>query len=49
LQVVSLLQEFDIPKEELAPLNDVQTEASLLSFMSKKIKTQLKLFRSREQ
>jgi hypothetical protein len=47
--VISVLKEFDIPKEEIDQINEVQTESSLFIFLAKKIKAELKTFRYRDQ
>jgi hypothetical protein len=49
LQVIGLLQEFGLGKDQLADINEVATETALFSFLSRKLKGRLKDFRSREQ
>lgn len=49
LQIISLLQEFGINKEQLNDVNEVSNETSLFSYMSRKLKSRLKDFRSKEQ
>lgn len=49
LQVIGLLQEFGIAKEELAEFNDVSSETTLFTMMTRKLKGRLKNFRSKEQ
>lgn len=49
LQVIALLQEFGVSKDQLADINEVATETALFSFLSRKLKGRLKDFRSREQ
>ena len=49
LQVIGLLQEFGISKEELMKFNDVSSETTLFNQMTKTLKIRLRDFRSREQ
>lgn len=49
LQIINLLQEFGVAKEELSEINDIANEGSLFTFMSKKLKGKLKDFRNKEQ
>lgn len=49
LQIINLLQEFGVAKEELSEINDIANEGTLFTFMSKKLKGKLKDFRSKEQ
>jgi hypothetical protein len=49
LQVIGLLQEFGLGKDQLADINEVSTETALFSFLSRKLKGRLKDFRCREQ
>lgn len=47
LQVIGLLQEFGVSKDELAEFNDVISEGNLFSVMTRKLKNKLRDFRSR--
>ena len=49
LQVIGLLQEFGISKEELMKFNDVAAETTLFNQMTKTLKSRLRDFRSKEQ
>ena len=49
LQVIGLLQEFGLSKEELAEFNDISSESNLFTLMVKKVKGKLKDFRNKEQ
>jgi hypothetical protein len=49
LQIIGLLQEFGVAKEQLTEINEVASEGALFSFMAKKLKGRLKDFRSKEQ
>lgn len=49
LQIIGLLQEFQISKEDIAGINEVNSESALFSFMVRKLKIKLKDFRSKEQ
>jgi hypothetical protein len=49
LQVIGLLQEFGVGKDQLADINDVSSESALFSYLSRKLKGRLKDIRSREQ
>lgn len=49
LQIIALLQEFGVAKEQLSEINEVASEGALFSFMAKKLKGRLKDFRSKEQ
>lgn len=49
LQIINLLQEFGVAKEELSEINDIANEGTLFTFMSKKLKGKLKDFRNKEQ
>lgn len=47
LQVIGLLQEFGVGKDQLADINEVANETSLFSYLSRKLKGRLKDFRSK--
>ena len=49
LQIIGLLQEFQVSKEEISGINEVNSESALFSFMVRKLKIKLKDFRSKEQ
>lgn len=48
LQIIRLLQEFEVSKEELDGIKEVNTESSLFSFMERKLKMKLKDIRTKE-
>jgi hypothetical protein len=48
LQVVSLLQEFKVAPDEISESNEIKTETELFSYLSRKLKSRLKDFRSKE-
>jgi len=47
LQVVNLLQEFGLNKDQLADVNQIDGEGALFSFLARKLKGKLKDFRSK--
>jgi hypothetical protein len=49
LQAIGLLQEFGVGKDQLGDINEVANETALFSFLTRKLKSRLKDFRSREQ
>ena len=49
LQIIGLLQEFQVSKEDISGINEVNNESGLYSFMARKLKLKLKDFRSKQQ
>jgi len=47
LQIIGLLQEFQVSKEDISGINEVNNESGLYSFMARKLKLKLKDFRSK--
>lgn len=47
LQVIGLLQEFGVGKDQLNDVNDVTSETALFSYLNRKLKGRLKDIRSR--
>lgn len=49
LQIIGLLQEFQVCKEDLSGIHEITSESALFNFLVKKLKSKLRDWRSREQ
>jgi hypothetical protein len=47
LQIITLLQEFGVAKDQIGDINEVNNETSLFSYLARKLKGKLKDFRSK--
>ena len=47
LQIISLLQEFQIPKAEIDGIKEISNESALFSWMVRKLKIKIKDIRSK--